>query len=315
MVISTNNTSRCAMKTGWVILAILLAGCIESNPQPSPGTGADVAAAAETGAAPDTRADDAVSDTATDGAALDTAHDTPPPADTFDTTPADALEITPPPDVSDTIDAEDTTPPPDVVDVLEDVSVPCGNAVCDVGENPCSCPEDCPVGAGSAGEACCSAMDCAQPNCGPCCVVQCVSFACTEPIWLDDCCGNGKCEAGEDSASCPADCPADCVKEGMPLGMDETCCPGATELNSSWIAQDGECMGTFCWSPVCANCGDGDCGPGENYCSCPDDCGDLDCVQEGGAAMIELEITDCCDGLTPLPLGDEGCDQYTCIAP
>jgi len=211
----------------------------------------------------------------------------------------------------------------------------CGNGACDEGENPCTCEEDCLVGDGT----CCEGSDCPQPECGPCCVVECVDYQCTEPIWLDDCCWNEKCEDGEDADSCPEDCfcgngtcdagetaddcpddcqgQEDCVKEGLPLpDVDDECCPGSEVLNSNWIPEGGECNGTFCYAPVCANCGNGTCGPGENYCSCPDDCGDSQCVQEGGVAMTEMDIFDCCAGLEPVSFIDiEGCDQYVCAVP
>ena len=46
------------MKTTWVWAAILLFGCVESNPQPSPGARADISAASDTLEAMDTAADD-----------------------------------------------------------------------------------------------------------------------------------------------------------------------------------------------------------------------------------------------------------------
>ena len=344
----------------------------------------------------------------------------------------------------------------------------CGNGTCNEGETPCNCPADCQSGQGFPGEPCCAKEDCAQPLCGPCCVVECQDFECSEDIWLDDCCWNDKCEAdetfencpmdctvescgngicdgtesadscphdclgkcmeegdweyfgddlqccgeltllaiseavfldecapldcgiyfmctacgdgecgvGENFCTCPADCkdscvqqdgvmmgdtgccegnpfvkalklggegcdlyvcalcgdgecgygetadncPADCgdsdcVAEGLPLGnVENVCCPGSTILNSNWIPDAGACAGTYCYDPVCANCGDGECGKGENYCSCPDDCGDLTCLHEGGLAMTEGGVTDCCDGLTPKTYDEiEGCGQYTCL--
>ena len=90
----------------------------------------------------------------------------------------------------------------------QDCPNPCGDEVCAADEDPCSCPDDCPVGAGSAGDACCSADDCSQPRCGPCCKVHCTDYQCTEPIWLEPCCWNNKCEEGETHETCPLDCPA-----------------------------------------------------------------------------------------------------------
>ena len=45
------------MKTRWVLLGILLCGCIESNPQPSPGGSTDVTMEGDTSGATDTAAD------------------------------------------------------------------------------------------------------------------------------------------------------------------------------------------------------------------------------------------------------------------
>ena len=131
-------------------------------------------------------------------------------------------------------------------------------------------------------------------------------------------CGDNECNVSETCETCPGDCGSciECVAEGQPLAdPDGECCEGLEELNSNWIPEGGECTGTFCYQPVCANCGDGNCGDGENYCSCPDDCGDLQCIQAGGAAMTEEEVLDCCEGLEPLLFDQfEGCDQYTCVA-
>jgi len=212
----------------------------------------------------------------------------------------------------------------------EDTAHPCGDGNCSEDEDPCSCPEDClePM-------TCCKDEDCPQPLCGPCCESHCVEFECQD-VWQPDCCWNNACEPGETYESCPMDCPQEscgngtcdeeespescptdcsipCTPEGMPADQEGICCEGSTILNSNWIPDGGDCTGTYCYQPVCANCGDGECGPGENYCSCPDDCSDQDCVQAGGIAMTEFDILDCCDDLTPLTFPEiEGCSLYVC---
>ena len=82
----------------------------------------------------------------------------------------------------------------------------CGNGVCEAGENTTSCPADCKTAAGS-----CSGL-CGKASSGCYCDTQCKSSndCCAD---YDKFCGststacpNGKCEAGETEASCPADC-------------------------------------------------------------------------------------------------------------
>jgi hypothetical protein len=43
------------------------------------------------------------------------------------------------------------------------------------------------------------------------------------------------------------------------------CAPPAAETG-------GECRPGCVGASVCARCGNGECGPGENECNCPDDC-------------------------------------------
>jgi hypothetical protein len=127
-----------------------------------------------------------------------------------------------------------TDPGPPTLDVGPQVD--CGDATCSPGEDPCTCPADCPVGGGAAGQACCAAEDCAQPKCGPCCKVHCEDFKCTEPVWLAPCCWNNECEEGETPESCPQDCPppetTDCEENGgecKPWDPDYSECGPGTE--------------------------------------------------------------------------------------
>lgn len=58
--------------------------------------------------------------------------------------------------------------------------------------------------------------------------------------------------------------------EGPVIPGAPECCPGLVELGKYFI-DDGMCIpmvGVF----VCTSCGDGICGPGENFCNCPGDC-------------------------------------------
>ncbi|WP_437280824.1 hypothetical protein WME90_09795 [Sorangium sp. So ce375] len=51
-----------------------------------------------------------------------------------------------------------------------------------------------------------------------------------------------------------------------------TCCPGLTPI-ASMERIDGACVTTAPDAHLCAKCGDGACGAGENDCNCPADCG------------------------------------------
>ncbi|WP_437800534.1 hypothetical protein [Sorangium sp. So ce693] len=51
-----------------------------------------------------------------------------------------------------------------------------------------------------------------------------------------------------------------------------TCCPGLTPIESMERV-DGACVTTAPDAHLCARCGDGACGAGENDCNCPGDCG------------------------------------------
>jgi len=69
----------------------------------------------------------------------------------------------------------------------------------------------------------------------------------------------------------------DCVAEGMSVPVvrePPSCCPGTGGISCNRPTAQGTCDGPpllGCGS-VCAQCGDGQCGPGENTCNCPADC-------------------------------------------
>jgi hypothetical protein len=191
------------------------------------------------------------------------------------------------------------------------VCTACGDGECGIGETFCSCPQDCDQECVTLGGVMIGESGCCEGN--PYVTALplsddpgCALYVCTE-------CGTGTCDYGERADTCPQDCAIDCVDEGGIPGADEECCPGLAVLNSNYIPDGGQCQGAWCYEPVCASCGDGNCGIGENYCSCPDDCGDRTCVHAGGMAMDD-GINDCCPGLSPVAVpGTGGCQQYTCI--
>ncbi|MBN1325584.1 peptidoglycan DD-metalloendopeptidase family protein [Candidatus Falkowbacteria bacterium] len=79
------------------------------------------------------------------------------------------------------------------------------------------------------------------------------------PPLIDDC-GNGYCDSGEDSASCPADCSDD-----PPI---DNCGNGFCDDNETSFSCSADCTIT----PPPSYCGDGNCDNGETANSCPADC-------------------------------------------
>ena len=183
----------------------------------------------------------------------------------------------------------DTVEPlPDTVEPLPDTVEPfCGDEVCNGAEDPCTCPKDCPVGDGMPGATCCDAMDCAQPKCGPCCVVTCDDFVCSEETWLDDCCWNGECEEGETWENCPDDCPmppTECEQEyGVCVGWT----PGYTNCPPGTVPSGLACTSK---SEVC--CIEGDDPP-------PPDCEDFTtCVVDADCVKTNAGCCPCSMGGT-----------------
>ena len=67
-------------------------------------------------------------------------------------------------------------------------------------------------------------------------------------------CGNGKCDAGETNATCPADCPA-----------ASTCGNGKCDAGETNANCPKDC-------PAASTCGNGKCDAGETNANCPKDC-------------------------------------------
>ena len=117
-----------------------------------------------------------------------------------------------------------------------DCLVPCGDGICQSGENTLSCPTDCTI----CGDSVCGSDESLE-NCPADCAAAC---------------GNGKCEGGESAEECPVDC--------GPCG-DGVC--GYSEFDETCPA---DCL---------VGCGDGVCDEegGESTQTCANDCvGDLD---------------------------------------
>jgi hypothetical protein len=113
------------------------------------------------------------------------------------------------------------------------------------------------------------------------------------PISLKFCvaCGDGSCDAHETPDNCPADCanPVTCTPEGEAFAIVPSalpCCEGLVAVGCDVPDGDGPCLGCD-GASYCTRCGDGDCGPAENACRCPEDCGEVEseCEAEGGVCV------------------------------
>ncbi len=134
-------------------------------------------------------------------------------------------------------------------------SAVCGDAVCDVGESPLSCPQDCPD---VCGDGVCSGIE--NPlNCGQDCPDVCGDGLCsgveattTCPADCGSACGDGVCNGSEDEQTCPADCAVQCIPDGSGLGCNGTtqCCSGVGNCTG------GKPTDRVC-APVASVCGDG----------------------------------------------------------
>ncbi len=196
----------------------------------------------------------------------------------------------------------------------------CGNGKCEAGESMLSCPQDCfqatdlLVCAKQNCEktyvacinvaACAKALDCIakckDTGCLQSCAAQnpaslqqlaplgqCVQNAgclggSTGPI-----CGNGQCESGESSFSCPQDC-------GQ---IKPVCGNGKCENGESSESCPKDC------GPPKPVCGNNKCEPGEDANTCPFDCGPGSCKNQCGGQGSNgqcwcdqqcMEFGDCC---------------------
>jgi hypothetical protein len=131
----------------------------------------------------------------------------------------------------------------------------CGDAVCDPGETPANCPEDCPDVCGDG--LCTGSED--PANCSADCPDVCGDGLCTGSEDAANCsadcpdiCGDGLCTGSEDELNCPEDCASACIPDGQGLGCTAStdCCSGI-----------GNCTGGKPSRRVCAAapsvCGDG----------------------------------------------------------
>ena len=181
----------------------------------------------------------------------------------------------------------------------------CGNGACEPGETSSSCAKDC----GGAQEVLvCAKAKCSSsytkcansPSCnkaltcmGKCTSSQCLQQCSTQAqgdfqtfIALAQCaqstgclsggttgptCGDGKCEQGETSKSCPKDC-------DTAAATCKGACGGQADAGGCWCDNVCESQGDCCadkkqYCGAGPKCGDGKCEQGESQKSCPKDCG------------------------------------------
>lgn len=176
-----------------------------------------------------------------------------------------------------------------------DCPPPCGNSICDPGENPdprtvsnpMGCPEDCKAGCGNgqcqSGEnpQNCPA-DCAVCGDGVCAVVNGLENATNCPQDCLDPCGNGVCAGGETPANCAVDC--------------GWCGDGVCGFHESFAVCPVDCSAT---------CGNGVCTGTETEESCPQDC----------ACMPKCHQKECgpdtCGGVCGVCVEPQTCDVET----
>jgi len=88
----------------------------------------------------------------------------------------------------------------------------------------------------------------------------------------------------------------DCFTEGETFDKMKPdappCCSGLTQLGLAWpsepIGKEDGCIATLTWEQVCTNCGDGECGLGENWCICQADCPrpeEIPCVENSDCGV------------------------------
>lgn len=103
-------------------------------------------------------------------------------------------------------------------------------------------------------------------------------------------CPDGYIEANENlGCTRSGHCCLPCIGEGERGSMfdDDVCCPGLARISNATPWEHGMCIATPDGSFFCAYCEDGECGPGENICNCPEDCtpvieceADRDCLDK-----------------------------------
>ena len=161
----------------------------------------------------------------------------------------------------------------------------CGDGECGPGEDECNCPGDCGGQPGCLGNHDCDGGWFCEKVPGDCdgrgiCMPRpeaCIAV-------LDPVCGcdgqthGNDCERQAAGVSRLHDgpCQGECIPEGEsgPVIPDAPgCCEGLEPVSCDQPGPNGECIGCD-GAFICARCGNGQCGLGENVCNCPEDCRD-----------------------------------------
>jgi hypothetical protein len=79
--------------------------------------------------------------------------------------------------------------------------------------------------------------------------------------------GCSKQDASSDEESCIVE-----GESGEVYPGSSSCCEGLSGLTCDEPDENGNCRTGCSETFVCANCGNGECGDGENKCNCPVDC-------------------------------------------
>ena len=190
----------------------------------------------------------------------------------------------------------------------------CGDLLCQTGETPNTCIQDCPPDCGdgkcNGGE---TAASCSE-DCGACGDGVCAGAE-TIANCPQDCkpvCGDNKCNGNETLQSCPADCPPTCGdgqcngnETGQTCAQDCSCAHNICQTGDPLAADCDPCVTMVCaqdpfccdnsWDGTCVSeadsiCGAGCCGDGQcngvDCASCPQDCGGV-CVCGDGKCEAE----------------------------
>ena len=165
----------------------------------------------------------------------------------------------------------------------------CGNGICEAGETATGCPQDCckpqvneqiSMLQGQLAALNAQSLQNSSATTGKQLAEQIATLQSQLSSLMTSCtntsvCGNGQCEVGETATTCPADCKSSaCIPAGYELTSGQNCCAGLSSLveKYSQLTENWTCLPMPNPRSLCAKCGDGICGPGESYCSCPQDC-------------------------------------------
>jgi hypothetical protein len=142
----------------------------------------------------------------------------------------------------------------------------CNNGVCDCGEGPVQCPQDCDCPDGT----CPTDDGCVDP--GTCEPGQDGS-ACTADGVFDTSCGNGGCDCGETADSCPVDCAPEgphwspCVGRTVTVG---SCAEYCGSIGLTCVDDCTTTLGRPAWGAEAWPSGQDCLGRGEGQALCAD---------------------------------------------